>query len=379
MTVSIKDGFKFLGITIVTFCAVFVCTFFLNFYIDAKSVASLITDSQTLILYNAQMATAKFTCAISGGFLSLTAAVMLVFYIRLYVDANARKIGILKAMGYSDLRMALSFFVFGISVLAGTALGFGCGFAIIPTIYREMTVTGLPEIAVHFHASLFVLLVIVPTVVFSLLACGYAYFAVRRPVSQLLRGKAEKVLKPKTGKEKERSFLYEMCLKTLSAKKSLAFFVAFACFCFYSMVKIAYSMLDLSSATMGLIILSIGLVLAVTSLLMAVTTLVNGNIKNIAVMKAFGYPMHICALAVLGGYCPVALFGFAVGTVYQYGLLSLMVNIVFKDVGEMPDYGFNIVVFFVTLAVFVILYALVMLFYCYRINRISVKTVMVEN
>ena len=106
MTVSIKDGFKFLGITIVTFCAVFVCTFFLNFYIDAKSVASLITDSQTLILYNAQMATAKFTCAISGGFLSLTAAVMLVFYIRLYVDANARKIGILKAMGYSDLRMA---------------------------------------------------------------------------------------------------------------------------------------------------------------------------------------------------------------------------------------------------------------------------------
>ena len=81
----------------------------------------------------------------------------------------------------------------------------------------------------------------------------------------------------------------------------------------------------------------------------------------------------------LGGYCPVALFGFAVGTVYQYGLLSLMVNIVFKDVGEMPDYGFNIVVFFVTLAVFVILYALVMLFYCYRINRISVKTVMVEN
>ena len=182
MTVSIKDGFKFLGITIVTFCAVFVCTFFLNFYIDAKSVASLITDSQTLILYNAQMATAKFTCAISGGFLSLTAAVMLVFYIRLYVDVNARKIGILKAMGYSDLRMALSFFVFGISVLAGTALGFGCGFAIIPTIYREMTVTGLPEIAVHFHASLFVLLVIVPTVVFSLLACGYAYFAVRRPV-----------------------------------------------------------------------------------------------------------------------------------------------------------------------------------------------------
>ena len=379
MTVSIKDGFKFLGITIVTFCAVFVCTFFLNFYIDAKSVASLITDSQTLILYNAQMATAKFTCAISGGFLSLTAAVMLVFYIRLYVDANARKIGILKAMGYSDLRMALSFLVFGISVLAGTALGFGCGFAIIPTIYREMTVTGLPEIAVHFHASLFVLLVIVPTVVFSLLACGYAYFAVRRPVSQLLRGKAEKVVKPKTCKEKERSFLYEMCLKTLSAKKSLAFFVAFACFCFSSMVQMAYSMLDLSSVTMGLIILSIGLVLAVTSLLMAVTTLVNGNIKNIAVMKAFGYPMHICALAVLGGYCPVALFGFAVGTVYQYGLLSLMVNIVFKDVGEMPDYGFNIAVFFVTLAVFVILYALVMLFYCYRINRISVKTVMVEN
>ena len=34
MMVSFKDGLKFIGISIVCFCAVFVCTFFLNYYID---------------------------------------------------------------------------------------------------------------------------------------------------------------------------------------------------------------------------------------------------------------------------------------------------------------------------------------------------------
>ena len=379
MIISIKDGFKFFGIIVVACCAVCVCTFFLNFYIDAQSIESSITDETTMALYDAQMATAKFTCAISGGFLGLIAVVMLVFYLKLYIDNNLNKIGVLKAMGYSDFSIALRFSVFGLSVLAGTVLGFGLGFAIMPTVYEGMTIAGLPEIAIKFHPSLLFALVIAPAVVFALLASGYAMIALKIPVSEMLRGKSEKVKKIKAKKDKERSFLKEICIKTLTGKKSLAFFVAFACFCFSAMVQMAASMYELSTETMGEIIFVMGVVLAVTTIFMAVTSLVKGNVKNIAMMKTFGYSLKECALTVLGGYHIFALIGFAVGSVYQYVLLSLMVNIVYKNVAAVPDYNFNLPVFFITLAAFIVFYEAVMLFYTIKINKISVKEVMAEN
>ena len=61
MVVSIKDGFRLIGVAIVTFCAVFVCTFFLNFYLDAVKIKTTINDPDVMVLYNAQITTAKFT------------------------------------------------------------------------------------------------------------------------------------------------------------------------------------------------------------------------------------------------------------------------------------------------------------------------------
>lgn len=390
MVISVKDSFKFIGITIVMFSAVFVCTFFLNFYIDAKSIENLVTSPEMQTLYNAQMATAKFTCGISGGFLGLIAAVMLVFYIKLYIDNHAKQLGILKAMGYSEWKIAVRFAVFGLSVLSGTAIGFAGGFMIMPTVYRGLSIAGLPEIAIKFHPSLLVLLVFMPAVVFAALAVVFAALALRCPVGELLRGKAEKAGKKRsakptksnkaqTEKKKKRSFLKEMCLKTLFGKKTLAFFVAFACFCFSAMVQMGASMHTLTSDTMGYIIFIIGVVLAVTTIFMAITSLVKSNVKNIAIMKAFGYSMKEYALSLLGGYHIFAFLGFALGTVYQYGLLCIMINIVFKDVENVPEYNFNVPVLFITLAAFIVLYEAVMIFYAYRMKKISVKEVMAEN
>ena len=142
MVVSIKDGFRLIGVAIVTFCAVFVCTFFLNFYLDAVKIKTTINDPDVMVLYNAQITTAKFTCAISGVFLALIAIVMLIFYIKLYIDGNAKQLGVFKALGYSDVKMALRFAVFGLSVFTGTAIGFGSGYAIMPVIYKNMTIEG---------------------------------------------------------------------------------------------------------------------------------------------------------------------------------------------------------------------------------------------
>lgn len=379
MVVELKDVVKLIGISVVCFCAVFVCTFMLNFYLDVQTVEGAVTDA-TRPLYDAQLAMAKFTCGISGGVLSVIAAIMLAFYIKLYIDANAKRIGVIKALGYSDGAIARRFWVFGISVLLGAAIGFGAGYAFMPIMYSNMTIEGL-DVKIRFHAELLVFLVVIPTAVMSLVSCGYAYISVRRPVSELLRGTPEKIkANKKSGRKSDsaRSFLFEMCLGTVAAKKSIAFFMAFACFCFSAMVQMGISMNDLSSEVMGAVILIIGVVLAIVTAVMAITTLVNRNIKNISVMKSFGYTIKECALAVFTGYVPFALIGFGLGTVYQYALLKIMMTLVYDGVQGMPEYSFDISAFFITLGLFVAAYALITAVYTFKMSKISVKEIMSE-
>lgn len=374
MIISLKDGAKLVGISIVSACAVFVCTFMINFYIDVQTVEYAVTE-QMRALYDAQISMCKFVCAITGGVLGVIAAVMLIFYIKLYIDENAKSIGLLKDLGYSNVEIAAHFWVFGLSVFIGTALGYGLAFAFMPTVYDTLTIDGLPEIAVRFHALPLVFFVLAPTVVFALAACGYALLALHK------RGRAPRPATPKKTSErneKDRPFLVEMCLKILSAKKSLAFFVAFACFCFSAMVQMGVSMYDMNNELMGTVIFAIGLVLAVVTMIMSVTTLVNSNKKNVALMHAFGYSVKECALAVFVGYIPFALLGFAVGTVYQYGLLELMMSLLFKDVAGMPEYSFDVGMMFAVFGAFVAVYSAFTAVCAYRLRKISVKEIMTE-
>ena len=145
------------------------------------------------------------------------------------------------------------------------------------------------------------------------------------------------------------------------------------------MVQMSVSMLDFASVAMGAIILGIGVVLAATAMIMAVTSLINSNVKNVAIMKTFGYGFKECALTIFGGYHAFAFAGFALGTVYQWGLLELMVELVFKDVAEVPDYNFNVPVFFITLAAFIICYEVLTVLYALKLNKIQVKEIMLEN
>lgn len=149
MIVSLKDSLKLIGISIVCFCAVFVCTFFLNYYIDVLPLKDDVLP-ELMQLYTAQLATAKMTCGITGGFLSVIAVIMLLFYINLYIDQHRKTIGILKAMGYSNLKIAKSFLLFGLSVFLGCGSGFAIGWAFMPNIYKSLTIDGLPVVSPSF-------------------------------------------------------------------------------------------------------------------------------------------------------------------------------------------------------------------------------------
>ncbi len=382
MLIGIKNASKLVGISVIACCAVLVCTMFLNFYFDVQLIKSEITSELSMIFYNAQVSTAKVVCLVCGGCLLITSIVMLMFYIKHYIDTHKKELGILKALGYSNLKVAKNFWIFGISAFIGTAVGFGGAFALMPWFYALQNEDNmLPEFTIHFHPTVFLYFVILPTVGFSLLAIGYAWCKLKKPVLSLLKNDFQTSAKAKKHAEdklNERSFIDDLKRNILKSKKILVFFIIFASFCFSAMTQMSISMKDLSSEMMGAMMLMIGLVLAFTTLFLAVTTVINGNTKTIAMMRTFGYSQKECCKAILGGYRPMSYIGFAIGTGYQYALLRIMVDIVFKDVAGVPAYEFDFPVMLISLVVFILIYEILMFVYSEKIKKISIKEIMME-
>lgn len=355
---------------------------FLNFYLDVQSIKNEITSELSMIFYHAQVSTVKVVCLVSGGCLLITSVVMLMFYIKHYIDTHKKELGILKALGYSNLKVAKNFWVFGISALIGTAIGFGGAFLLMPRFYALQNEDNmLPETAIHFHPAIFLYFVILPTVGFSLLAIGYAWYQLKSPVLFLLKNDVPSSIRMKKFKEDQSikgSFISDLKRTTLRSRKSLTFFMIFASFCFFAMTQMSFSMKDLSSKMMAAMMLVIGLTLAFTTLFLAVTTVIKGNTKTIAMMRVFGYSQKECCKAILGGYRPMSYIGFGIGTVYQYALLRIMVDIVFRDVESIPDYQFDVPVMLISLAAFIIIYEILMFAYSGKIKKISIKEIMME-
>ena len=382
MVVSVKDAFKLIGVSVISCCAVLVCTMFVNYLVDLTAVKSAVADS-AYAFYEAQVLTARVVVAISGCCLLLTSIITLLFYVKQYIDSHKKQLGILKAMGYSNTRISINFGVFGLSVLIGTVIGFALAYAVMPRFYSVQNVDGLlPQMSVRFHGELLVYFVVLPTLLFSVFAAVYACYKLRQPVIGLLKDveceNNKRTHKVSNREKQSRSFLTELALSTLKSKKTLVFFIWFAAFCFATMLQMGLGMRDLASEMMAAMIIVIGVVLAFTTLLIAITTVVKSNVKTIAIMRAYGYKQSECANAVLGGYRPFAYLGFAIGSVYQYGLLKIMVSLVFKDVAGVPDYNFDFAAFGIALAVFVVAYEAITFVYATSIKRISLRQIMSE-
>ncbi len=359
MLIGIKDAAKLIGISIIAFCAVFICALFMNYQLDLTAVREEITSEQVMFLLEAQISSAKVTNAVSGGCLSMTSAVMLFFYIRHYIDTHRKELGILKALGYSNFKIAKGFWIFGFSVFFGAMPGFCSAFLLMPTFYQTQNADKiLPDIPVHFHPRFFLYLVLIPVFSFAILAVCYAWRKLKKPALSLLKDHSQN-----SGRAR---------------RYMLAFFILFAAFCFSSMTQMSLQMKELSSEMMGALIMMMGLTLACTMLLLTITTVMRGNSKTIAMMRAFGYSRKECCRVVLGAYRPVSYIGFAIGTVYQHVLLRVMVDVVFADVEGVPVYEFDFQAMLISLAAFIILYEAVMYGCCERIRKITVKEIMLD-
>lgn len=376
MVIGLKDVAKLFGITVVACCAAFVCTLFLSYNIDLAAVKDEIATEAGLAMYEAQVMMGKVVSGVSGGCLIATSVVMLLFYVKNYVDTRGKDLGILKALGYSDLKIAAHFRVFGLSVFGGCVIGFSAGYLYLPKFYQKQVSDILPSLVVKFHPLLAVSLIVVPTVAFAGISVLFAYFKLKKPPLDLLNERRN--CKTKIGKRRDEDepFLKGLKRATLGSRKSLVFLIAFSAFCFSAMVQMSFSMDELASETFAFMVLFIGLTLAFVTLFLSLSSVVKGNAKTIAMMRVFGYDGGVSGRNILGAYRPAAYIGFIIGTFYQYGLLKMMINVVFADIESVPTYNFDFKALIVTAILFIVVYELAMYFYFLRIRKISLKTVM---
>jgi putative permease len=379
MVIGIKDLAKLFAITIVSCCAVFVCSLFLNYNIDVVGIKDEITTPQGMIMYDAQVASGKVVVGVSGDCLVVTTVIMLIFYVKNYIDSHGKELGILKALGYSRFHVAKHFWIFGMSVLIGSVLGYIGAFVYMPTFYEVQNNKGLfPQMSPQLHLLLAFSLIILPTVFFMLLAVLYAFFKMKSPAISLLKEVQKVKVKISNDEKKEFPFLMDLRKNTLRSRKILVFFVGFSAFCFSAMTQMSMSMDDLASESFSWMIISIGLILAFMTLLMSLTSVVKANTKTIAMMKVFGYSEKECSHSILGCYRPVSYIGFAIGTAYQYFLLRIMVDVVFADFENMSEYGFDYKALAISLVTFVAAYEFILYFYSRKIGKLPVKSIMLE-
>lgn len=379
MIIGIKDFTRLLGISVMAACAVFVCTLFLNYNIDVAQIEEQITSEAGRMLYDASVMTGKVVAIVSGGCLAATSVIMLISHIKNYIDSHGKELGILKALGYSDIQVAKHFWVFGLSVLTGSIPGFLGAFLYMPAFYSKQNEKGLfPDIPVHFHPDLAAALLLAPPLFFALLSILYALHKMRSPVLNLLRQTQERKPKLRRKAVKNQPFLQDLRQNTLRERKILVFLIAFSAFCFSAMTQMSMSMDELSSETFSLMILAIGLLLAFVTLFLSLTSVVNANTKTIAMMKVFGYSRQECRRAILGSYRPVSYIGFAVGSAYQYILLKLVVTFIFDGFEEIPEFHFNFRALGISFAAFIAVYELIIYIYSMRVDQMSVKSIMLE-
>ena len=161
MVVGIKDALKLIGISVMACCAAFVCTLFLSYNIDIVEIRDAITSEAGVALYDAHVSMGKVVCIVTGAGLVATTVVMLVFYIKNYIDTHGKELGLLKAIGYSNLGIAKHFWVFALGILVGCLIGFVAGYIYLPNFYKVQNADKLlPEIPLHFHPLLAFLLIL---------------------------------------------------------------------------------------------------------------------------------------------------------------------------------------------------------------------------
>ena len=378
---SIKDLYRLVVVSVISFCAVFVSNLFLNFYLDISLLDQTNWLPEIQAAYDAQVAISWLIASVSGAVLSLTSMLLLFFYIRQFIDQHKPELGILKAMGYKNWEISRKFWIFSLPVGLGTGVGYLSSFAMMPHFYQLRNQSGvLSEITIMQHWSLFLFLVVLPTLAFTALAVLCASYYLRLPALDLLKrvSSSQKSPKRKATKKirKDRPFLKDFSASLLWSRKLLIFFVIFGSMCFSAMIQLSYGMKELTDEIIQMMMMSIGTVLSVAILYLSLGVLLQENQETLAIMKVFGYSRNECHKSLFAPYRILAFLGFVLGTGYQYGIMQLLLRLMEKSIAQKVEYDFDFGVCLITLLIFTLVYESFIYVSSRKIDQLTIKQVM---
>ena len=380
MLVQLKDLRKAIAVVIVSFCAVFITTLFSNLYLDLKGLDITGFNIMQKKFYDAQLIVSKFVVIITGAVLSISAAVMLIFYIKQFIDDSKHKIGILKAQGYSNNFIASKFSIFGFLVFLGSLLGYSSSHLFMPKFYESRNIDNiLSELTMNFHPKLLLIMVILPSLLFLVISIVYVMFNLNVPTINLLKqiNSTNKIIRKRRFRQ-YKNFFKELRATVLFSNKTLLFFVIFAALSFSSMIQMAFGMRDFVDGTIRIMMMVIGVILSISILLISLEVIASSNIKNISILNIMGFSKSECSKIVLSGYRVVAYIGFAVGTVYQYFLIRVLLKVLSKKLDSETTYNFDLISVIGSFIAFVLIYEIFILYNSKKIKGLNVKKIMME-
>jgi|AGTN01.1.fsa_nt_gi Predicted permease. len=347
--VNWKAPLKLISVIILTFGAVFICTIFLNYSIDLKGVAHLFDDPQTKIIYEAQLTQSKVIMATAGGILGAVTLLVLIFSIGQFINESSAELGVLKALGYSENRIAFDFAKFGLSVFIASGSAYFAAVAASPVFYNYLSGNEFPALKFGLNIQTPLILIIAPTVLFSVFSVFYAVLRLRKTPLDLIIGakkiKVNKLTQWLQAKERVSPFLIELKRNILFGNLILIFFVGFAAFGFGAQIQMAFTMKSIQDGwLMPVVFIAFGIIMGLVTLLLALTFVINKNKKYLAMLKAYGYTDGECNKAIFGGYRVVTYIGFAMGTVYQFFLIKSMASL-FAGAFDIPEVRFSLLGF----------------------------------
>ena len=372
MIVEVKDLKKAIAVVIISFCAVFVTTLFFNFYLDLKDLDITTLNLIQKKFYDTQLIVSKFVIIVTGVILSISSAIMLLFYIKQHIDQSKHKIGILKALGYSNMFISKNFSVFSLLIFLGTFLGFGSSYLLMPKFYESRNKDNiLTNLTIDFHLQPLIYLVLLPTLLFLILSMMYVLLKLNVPTTVLLK---QLELKNKIIKKRKLK-IQEKFIKEL---ETLIFFIIFAAMSFSSMIQMSLGMRDFVDTIIRMIMTVIGVILSLSILLITLEVIVSNNKKNISILNIMGYSVSECSQIVLSKYRIVALIGFIIGTVYQYVLIKVLLIKLSKELDSQVVYNFDYLSLLISLVLFILIYELFIRYYYKKIRIIDAKKIILD-
>ncbi|MDL2292552.1 hypothetical protein LJC17_03070 [Acholeplasma sp. OttesenSCG-928-E16] len=367
-------------LAIMAFCAIFVVFIFTNYKIDLIAINKNIVGEVERSVYDSKIVMNNIIILCCAVFLGGLTVLMMLFSVRNYLKENEPQLGILKALGYRNIYIAVRNSKTSISILIGSGLAYISGLLFLPTFYKAFDGDiDILNILPVFHIELLFFYVIMPFIFFFGLSIFYNAILLRKNALDMIKQKGKIKVRKRVykSKNKERSFLIEYKKSNLKNSMSLIIFVFLAAFCYSAEIQMAVSMLELESAVLFSVIIGvIGILIGLSVLFISISFVIDKNKKNISMFNAFGYTNKESTMVFLDGFRKYSYIGFVIGTGYQYMLLKLMYDVIFNASDYGVHYRFSVLGLIIALASFIILYEGLIFIYKKKLQAISLKQIM---